>query len=466
MNLHSPGWFKRYIAFRFQDPLPAWLSFDTTITDRTQTFGLPDIDRLDDLFYDTVRKSGILFGSPVLAGLEADPKINKRLLNDLDQARLVNMEVLFTCLINEIKAFAPALGDYSTYFTRAVVRTIQFYLGKELDSRFFDQDLSTLLKDRRFSNILKSFERRFSRRVKILTKFTLVNTLQNSAAFFDIYGLVQWNRLFNNQSKRPVYFLKEIEKDHIKIQRQICLIFAAIIWHTESETEHLEQVKIGFGTTSTSANLLTSKKHRMLRRYIETTRLPYRVKRELIYRASSPIEPNITSLSIQEPIIVKYMLEQTILLSLINSDTDPFQISFIRELANLARLDDDELRARISSVTEFFYENEDRFDFIRGSRALRHMKDNLNQRLAYIIRKNLNRLITEIKRTGELYALLSRHDGNALTPEEKRFVKEQLLSIAKTIPALAIFCLPAGSMVLAVLIKLLPFNILPNSFAD
>jgi hypothetical protein len=53
-----------------------------------------------------------------------------------------------------------------------------------------------------------------------------------------------------------------------------------------------------------------------------------------------------------------------------------------------------------------------------------------------------------------------------LTEGEKRKVKAQLLDVAKTIPALAIFALPAGAIVLAVLIKVLPFNILPSAFDE
>jgi ABC-type proline/glycine betaine transport system permease subunit len=53
-----------------------------------------------------------------------------------------------------------------------------------------------------------------------------------------------------------------------------------------------------------------------------------------------------------------------------------------------------------------------------------------------------------------------------LTPEEKRKVRLQLLDILKTIPALAIFALPGGSLVLPVLIRLLPFNLLPSAFEE
>ena len=45
-------------------------------------------------------------------------------------------------------------------------------------------------------------------------------------------------------------------------------------------------------------------------------------------------------------------------------------------------------------------------------------------------------------------------------------MQEQLIDVAKSIPALAIFALPGGGILLPVLIKVLPFNILPSSFQD
>ena len=68
--------------------------------------------------------------------------------------------------------------------------------------------------------------------------------------------------------------------------------------------------------------------------------------------------------------------------------------------------------------------------------------------------------------TGELSVLSAKSTSQPLTEGEKRKVKAQLLDVAKTIPALAIFVLPAGAIVLAVLIKVLPFNILPSAFDE
>jgi ABC-type proline/glycine betaine transport system permease subunit len=52
-----------------------------------------------------------------------------------------------------------------------------------------------------------------------------------------------------------------------------------------------------------------------------------------------------------------------------------------------------------------------------------------------------------------------------LNSKEKRKVKTQLLDIFKTIPSLAIFALPGGSILLPIIIKMIP-SILPSSFNE
>ena len=74
--------------------------------------------------------------------------------------------------------------------------------------------------------------------------------------------------------------------------------------------------------------------------------------------------------------------------------------------------------------------------------------------------------MNEIKETKELSELLVKATTKPLTAREKEKVREQLMDVARSIPALAIFALPGGGLLLPVLIKVLPFNILPSSFQD
>jgi hypothetical protein len=65
---------------------------------------------------------------------------------------------------------------------------------------------------------------------------------------------------------------------------------------------------------------------------------------------------------------------------------------------------------------------------------------------------------------GELSSLLGRlARGQTLAAAERRRMREQLVDLAKVIPALAIFAAPGGVLLLAALVKLLPQSFLPSA---
>ena len=84
-----------------------------------------------------------------------------------------------------------------------------------------------------------------------------------------------------------------------------------------------------------------------------------------------------------------------------------------------------------------------------------------------IIKKNLPLIKKEIEETKELSELLLKWSKEGkLTKSEMKKVKDQLFDILKAIPALAILIIPFGTLILYLLIKMLPFNILPSAFLE
>ena len=66
---------------------------------------------------------------------------------------------------------------------------------------------------------------------------------------------------------------------------------------------------------------------------------------------------------------------------------------------------------------------------------------------------------------GELSVFLGKLAiGQRLTSEERRRMRQELIDLAKAIPALAIFAAPGGLLLLAALAKVLPFSLLPSAF--
>ncbi len=467
MNFHSPKWLSRYVKFRLINRLEFWDEM-IAINERT-VIDSSDIDLVqrNNVFYQTLRHSGVLFGCPLMEATLIEQFSELKFLSVKDQATFLNIEVLFITLMREIAILVPDLGSYQDYLSRTLIRIVQFYLGEDVDRQCFGLETEELLKNRNFSKMISRVESIFSDRIRIRGKFTFANSIQNNVAFLDIYSMINWNRRFHNQTSAPIQFLAEIHRKTVAVQKQIVLIFAGLVWYLEQElalksSDYWENNP----AQEEQQDLLKPGKKKMLTRYIKTSKLHSNDKKELLRAVKKTVYLKDIKYEKSAFILNRYLLEQTILLSLIDEEGDPFRIPFIQQLGELLGMTEVELKAGVTSVADFFHSNEERFDFIRGNRALHHIKKRANKQVSLAVKKNLGRIMNEIRQTGKLYGLLVKSSAIALTKEEKAFVKEQLLSIIKAIPALAIFCLPAGAMVLPIFIKILPFNMLPNSFVD
>ncbi|WP_299016997.1 LETM1 domain-containing protein [uncultured Polaribacter sp.] len=82
-----------------------------------------------------------------------------------------------------------------------------------------------------------------------------------------------------------------------------------------------------------------------------------------------------------------------------------------------------------------------------------------------LLHRNKLRLQQELLQSKEAMQLIKKSASTNLTEEEKEKIKIQLLDICKAIPALAVFLLPGGALLLPLLIKLIP-DILPSAFQE
>ncbi|WP_445756245.1 LETM1 domain-containing protein [Polaribacter sp.] len=83
---------------------------------------------------------------------------------------------------------------------------------------------------------------------------------------------------------------------------------------------------------------------------------------------------------------------------------------------------------------------------------------------ALLIRNKL-RLYQELSQSKEAMLLIKKSTKTKLNPEEREKIKILLIDICKSIPALAVFLLPGGTLLLPILVKLIP-DILPSAFQD
>ncbi len=73
----------------------------------------------------------------------------------------------------------------------------------------------------------------------------------------------------------------------------------------------------------------------------------------------------------------------------------------------------------------------------------------------------------ELSETGEMLQVLHKYAlGRPVSEEERKRALEQAKDVARTVPAFGIFMLPGGAILLPLVAKIVPWRLLPSSFAD
>ncbi|HZI07149.1 MAG TPA: hypothetical protein VEZ71_24230, partial [Archangium sp.] len=163
----------------------------------------------------------------------------------------------------------------------------------------------------------------------------------------------------------------------------------------------------------------------------------------------------------------RFILEQTLLASLVDGRRTRGERVFIDQLARALRVPESTVHQLELEMAEFYAKNRSVVDVFTVSSAANLLGEDMVSRMQNTLERNFHRLMQEVRETGELYHLLTKvARGQTLTADERQRMRAQLIDVAKAIPALAIFAAPGGMLLLVALAKVLPFNLLPSSFQD
>ncbi|MFL5360503.1 MAG: LETM1 domain-containing protein [Myxococcales bacterium] len=200
---------------------------------------------------------------------------------------------------------------------------------------------------------------------------------------------------------------------------------------------------------------------------LRAQRLPARENRLLRRALESVPSPEAVAHGIGSPSLRRFAIEHVLLAALVDRHFDKGEMNFVGRLAAALGMDPQEVSLLQIQADEFYRKNGDAFVALQHAEIPEGLPHAFTTRLSALVLDNLDRILQEIRETGELAQLLAKASaGNTLTSEEKGKVREQLIDLAKAIPALAVFAAPGGMLLLPVLLKLLPFNLLPSSFID
>jgi len=161
----------------------------------------------------------------------------------------------------------------------------------------------------------------------------------------------------------------------------------------------------------------------------------------------------------------RFILQQTLLASLVEGRRSPAELAFLKALARALRISPEGLREVEGEVAEFYAENRSVLDVFAVRDNAASLGDEWVSGMLRSLDENAKALLLEARMMGELGVFLGKLAiGQTLAPDEKRRMRLELIDLAKAIPALAIFAAPGGLLLLAALAKVLPFSILPSAF--
>ena len=136
------------------------------------------------------------------------------------------------------------------------------------------------------------------------------------------------------------------------------------------------------------------------------------------------------------------------------------------KLASLGQaldLSSKEIEESIEMCNAYMLQNQNEILVFQSETETGYVFKAFSKRWIRILGRNKDKLVQEIRESKELMSLIQKSTKEELSAEEKEQVRTQFLDLIKTMPSLALFLLPGGSLLLPLILKLVP-ELMPSAF--
>ncbi len=443
MNFKRRGWLRKYIDFRLENPLPKALP-----SQGVRVLGEDPLHNdLEQAVYYFLQPTGLLYGSLADSPFPETRIPKSRYFDSLDRVYMVYLESLFACLVADRTFLLDNLVEEGETLRPVVAVALSYFLRDPrilLSEEELGADDFGFLRGR--IKEVKRFEREINRRITRGAMFFYRPELfHNSFLFLDLYTCLLWQRKTLMEPDGGDGTLAELEAAQMGWREALVRLLICVSL-ADGFIEPIEQ--------------------RVINHFLRSSGLPKEKRKELRQAMKADVPLGELELPEMPWIVRRYFLEVVLLTAMANREIGEEEQDFVMRLVEKLDLWEEEMHQSQAALELFLLENAGKLHFLKGKSHILSLKDRFLERATLAIRKNLDSVVNEIKETQELSVLLVKAARTPLTEEEKGKVREQLTDILKTIPALAIFALPGGGIILPLLIRLLPFNVLPSSFDD
>lgn len=183
-----------------------------------------------------------------------------------------------------------------------------------------------------------------------------------------------------------------------------------------------------------------------------------------LFKSGASIE-DIEPATAMPQMFKRYLLDLAIFTVWSDTDFSEKEYTFLQDLATYLNFSEDDLNESFSVVENFVLKNHDIIPYLKGGNSYDKVVSRLGNHWSKVILRNKDRLTKEIRESKELVELVRKSAVVELSGEEKEKVKSQFMDIIKSVPALAIFMLPGGAILLPLILKVIP-TLIPSAFRD
>lgn len=365
------------------------------------------------IFYKNVRETGFIYGH--IVSFNTGFEIVKKGWLQNETSKMALLHTLY-----DVYALTTKESDSNKFILNAVA----FY--NQMNPQGFSLFKKILPEDSISITLEKIIDSRVQTNIDIISK-NFSHIVTNALLFIDVLAFRQY--LIHNEI--PDKYLKKIEETIISI--------VSLALTTKSTKSKYDDLLIKLFESS----VRYSKFSKVSIKNLEELKLDY---------FTNELEQN-------------YLIDMAGMALWSDGVIENNEAYFLHKLGELMAVPDEFITESIEKTNEFITNYKNEIPYFKYSNPVKHFYDQTTQTVVTLIIRNKNRLVKEIIQSKELMLLLAYSTRRDLNEKEKKKVRKQLLDICKTIPSLAIFLLPGGSLLLPIFIKFIP-TLLPSSFNE
>lgn len=405
----SNGWITKYGDLLAKGEIKADFTVPTDV----------DADYYKHLIFS---KSGIEFG--FAAEMIFAKELDCRNWTDEERLRLLLFE-------SHLLIFIAHGGDPVQDFEKFTESLLSFYGNHGTKSLL--RLLTFFLKENKETKLEFMLSKRTDIRSNIIDKTQWVSYVSNVFVYLDI--LLYEDFLKTNQ------VIQESNYEEYAFNAMIALILSV---HADGEIEDKE--KYIFQVFLNSAHLDDDQKAIAQTKFIEGATFDDFSKELLKNKFFARFLINISALTIYSSHLVT------------SSEAE-----FLSKISKCLNISEEELFETQVMIENFVLNHNDEIVFLQDNNSYEKLYGSVTSKWVKILSRNKDKLAAELRGSKELVFLIKKSATTELTKEEKEKVKTQFLDIVKSMPALAIFLLPGGALLLPIVLKVIP-SLIPSAF--